>query len=235
MRYSKKSLAGFTTRGYHRGYNLHGNSAAEILRVAEEEGCGLIAMSTHGRTPIARSILGSVTDKVIHSSTLPVLAVSPGKARRYQEKEGGASLTSMKVPLDGSEFAEHALPYAEELGRSLSLELLLVRVVDLEYPAYAYGGSSIVRRIAERLVEEATTYLDGVAQSLTNKGIAVRSRVIPGSPARALVSLAHETPHDLVVMTTHGRSGMSRWLMGSVAEAMIRASGDPVLVVRPQV
>ena len=62
----------------------------------------------------------------------------------------------------------------------------------------------------------------------------VQPRVIRGSPAHALVSLAQETPHDLVAMTTHGRSGLSRWMMGSVAEAMIRASGDPVLVVRPQ-
>ena len=211
-----------------------GNSAAEILRVAEEEGCGLIAMSTHGRIPIARSILGSVTDKVIHSSILPVLTVKPEKAKKYQRREGGASLTTVMVPLDGAKFAERALPYVEELASSLSLELLLVRVVDLEYPVYTYGEYAGLGMFAERLVEEATTYLDGVAQSFRNKGLVVRSHVIRGSPAHVLVSLAQETPHDLVAMTTHGRSGMSRWQMGSVAEAMIRASGDPVLVVRPQ-
>ena len=210
-----------------------GHPATEILRVAEQEKCGLIAMSTHGRSPIGRAILGSVTDRVIHSSTLPVLAVTPEKAKVYQEREGVA-LTTVMVPLDGSEFAELPLPYVEQLARSLPLEVLLVSVVAHENPLYVDDGRTGLKEVAGHLEEEATAYLDGVAQRLRSKGMTVQPRVIRGSPAHALVSLAQETPHDLVAMTTHGRSGLSRWMMGSVAEAMIRASGDPVLVVRPQ-
>lgn len=209
-----------------------GHPATEILRVAEQEKCGLIAMSTHGRNPIGRAILGSVTDRVIHSSTLPVLAVTPEKAKMYEEREGVA-LTSVLVPLDGSEFAELALPYVEQLARSLPLEVLLVSAIAEENPSYIDGGQTGLREVSGQLEEDAAEYLDGVSERLRDKGMTVQSRVIRGSPAQALVSLAQDTPNDLVAMTTHGRSGLSRWMMGSVAEAMIRASGDPVLVVRP--
>ena len=74
-----------------------GKPAEEILKVADEGGCGIISMSTHGRNPIVRSILGSVTDKVVHSSTMPVLSIAPGKAERHQERVE-AALASVIVP-----------------------------------------------------------------------------------------------------------------------------------------
>ncbi len=111
-----------------------GGPAEEILRVSEEEGCGLIAMSTHGRNPIGRSILGSVTDRVIHASNIPVLTVTPERAKKYQEE--GAPLTTIVVPLDGSELAQRALPYVERLAHILSMEVLLARVVRTEHPTY---------------------------------------------------------------------------------------------------
>ena len=116
-----------------------GSPAEEVLRVAEEEGCGIIAMSTHGRNAITRGILGSVTDRVVHASTLPVLTVTPERAKEYLNLEG-ASLRTVMVPLDGSDLSERALPYAVELARSLSLELLLVRAVTLDSSSDAYGG-----------------------------------------------------------------------------------------------
>lgn len=207
-----------------------GNPAEEILRVADEEGCGLIGMSTHGRNPVARSILGSVTDKVIHSSTLPVLTIRPEKAEEHREREE-ISLTRVMVPLDGSELAERALPYAGELAQSLSLTVLLARVVSIELPVYAYGGYPSLSRLTNQLAPQAAIYLDGAAQGFRRQGLTVQHRVLQGTPTHALLGLAHETAQDIIVMTTHGRSGLSRWLMGSVTEAMIRASGDPVLVI----
>ncbi len=207
-----------------------GRPAEQILQVSEEEGCGLIAMSTHGRNPISRSILGSVTDKVIHTSKVPVLTVTPERGKSYQE--GSATFKRVVVPLDGSELAEEALPYAEELARTLSLDILLARAVKTDLPTYSEAEFNVWEpTITEGIIQEATTYLEGVAETLGGKGFTVQSEVVRGSPAQALLNLAQETDQNLITMTTRGRSGLSRWLMGSVAEALVRSSGDPVLVI----
>ncbi len=208
-----------------------GDPAEEILRVSEEEGCGLIAMSTHGRNPIGRSILGSVTDRVIRASNVPVLTVTPARVKKHREED--APLTTIVAPLDGSELAQRALPYVERLARVLSMEILLARVVGTEHPTYTDLGFR-VPAFREEMNWEATEYLEQVAQHLRDKGLTVRSQVLAGPTARALLNLAHETPHNLIAMTTHGRTGLSRWMMGSVASTLVRRSGDPVLVIRPQ-
>ncbi|MCY3661035.1 MAG: universal stress protein [Caldilineaceae bacterium] len=210
-----------------------GDPAEEILRVSEEEGCGLIAMSTHGRNPIGRSILGSITDRVIRASNVPVLTVTPERAKKHQEE--GAPLTTIVVPLDGSELAQRALPYVGRLARILSMEVLLARVVRTENPTYTETDLGFrVPAFREEVNWEATEYLEQIAQRLRDKGLTVRSQVLTGSAAQALVNLAHETPRNLIAMTTHGRTGLSRWMMGSVASTLVRRSGDPVLVIRPQ-
>ena len=207
-----------------------GRPAEQILQVSEEEGCGLIAMSTHGRNPISRSILGSVTDKVIHTSKVPVLTVTPERGKSYQE--GSGSVTTIVVPLDGSELAEEALPFAEELARALSLDILLARAVRTELPTYTEAEFSAWEPdLTEGIIQEATEYLAGVAESLVSRGLTVRTEVVRGAPAQALLTLAQETEQNLIAMTTRGRSGLSRWLMGSVTEALVRSSGDPVLVI----
>lgn len=211
-----------------------GNPATEILRVADEEECGLIAMSTHGRNAIGRSIFGSVTNKVLHASHTPVLTITPERAKKYQEAEGTV-LKTIVVPLDGSARAERVLPYVEELAGILSLEVLLVRAVQIEYPPYTHAGfGAMLPDFTEGVAHEATEYLERVSLHLGNKGLTVRHELLRGAAASALVHLAHETPRNLIAMTTHGRSGLSRWMMGSVAEALVRGSGDPVLVIRSQ-
>ena len=215
------------------GRAILGNPAEEIVRVSEDEGCGLIAMSTHGRNLIGRSILGSVTDRVLHSASVPVLTITPDRARMYQEE--GTTLNTVVVPLDGSELAELALPYAEELAAALSLEVLLVRVARTDHLAFSYEEfAGRIPDFTSDLEREAARYLEAVSEGLRNRGLAVRHRVLGGAPAPSLLDLARETPRNLIAMTTHGRSGLTRWVMGSVAEAMIRGSGDPVLVVRPR-
>ena len=92
-----------------------GKSAKEIIKTADQQGCGLIAMSTHGRNAFVRGILGSVTDEVLHSSHVPVLAITPERATTYRGKD--STLTKVMVPLDGSPLAESVLPYVEKLAQ----------------------------------------------------------------------------------------------------------------------
>ena len=209
-----------------------GATAHEIVQVAEREGCDLIAMSTHARTALARSILGSITDKIIHSSHLPTLTITPERAKMYWEK--GVTISKIMALLDGSALAETVLPYAEELARRLSLEIVLVRVAKMGAISTPYSAALLYAdsvNLDSKLETDAANYLKGVAGRLRAKGLQVQWKVLRGDPVYSIVELAHETPQDIIALTTHGRSGLTRWALGSVAEAVIRASGDPVLVI----
>jgi len=152
----------------------------------------------------------------------------------YGNAETG--ITNLIVPLDGSELAEGVLPYVEEVATRISLEVMLVRILRLDraHAAYteglAFGGDS---HIGEELEAEIRGYLEGVAERLKAKGIKVALKVMRGAPAICIADLARETPNDMIMMATRGRSGLTRWVVGSVAEGVIRAAGDPVMVIPP--
>ena len=212
-----------------------GRPAEEILKVAEEQKCDLIAMATRGRNAITRGILGSVTDKVLHSSRVPTLTITPEKAEKYRKGEVGIS--KIVVPLDGSELAETALPVVEQMATRMSLDVVLVRSVKGEdfYLSHAYGYHPVgFPDMNEELRQEAREYLDEVAGDLRSRGIRVSTKLLDGPPAGAIIDYARQAPIDLIALTTHGRTGLSRWILGSVAEALVRASGDPVLVIPPE-
>ena len=212
-----------------------GTPAEQISQSAADEGCDVIAMSTHGRNLIARGVLGSVTDKVIHSVSVPVLAITPERARRYQQ-DPGENMTTLLAPLDGSELAEDVLPYVESLALAMSLRVTLVKALRLEGSSTAYlEGMSYPTnaKIQQEVEQEADEYLEEVASGLREKGVRVDTKVILGTPASAIADYSHEIDCDVIAMATHGRSGISRWVLGSVTETLVRTSGNPVLVVPP--
>ena len=210
-----------------------GYSAETIVRVAEREGCDLIAMATHGRRMLGRVFQGGVTDEVVRSSPVPVLAINPPIVERYSP-DGGA-ITRIIVPLDGSPFAEQALPYAEGLARKLQLEITLARVIDTGAPYTGVLDDARFVQVDDDVKAAAATYLKKVAEDLEGKGLKVRTELASGNAPESLVDIARRTPEDIIVMTSHGRSGLARWMEGSVAESLIRSSGDPVLIVPPPV
>lgn len=205
----KKSLAGLgspvtcTVR--------EGRPAHLIVDEAEKKPGTMIAMSTHGRSGVSRWLMGSVTNKVLHATKAPLLVV------RASEEENAApprELTSIIVPLDGSILAEESLSHATDLAKAMSLNVILVRVeTDGE--------------------EVSDNYLHEVREKMSREGVpSIEKRVLHGHPAVKLVDLAHDTSESLVAMTTHGRSGVGRWVLGSVTDRVVRHSGDPVLVIR---
>jgi nucleotide-binding universal stress UspA family protein len=203
-----------------------------IIEHAAKDKNTLIAMATHGRSGINRWLLGSVTEKVLRGSGNPLLLV---RAHEDARGEGEAVLKSILVPLDGSELAESVLPKAVELAKALKAEIVLVRVYEL--PAAAYYGSEDYLPNYEELKDqvklEAADYLDKKIDALKAIGLEKVSWVLlDGSDANEIIRYARESPSALVAMCTHGRSGVKRWVLGSVTEKVVRHSGDPVLVVR---
>lgn len=148
------------------------------------------------------------------------------------------NITKILVPVDFSPHAERAFGYATALARRLGAELTLVHVVEDPYATGAWGTEAYLPNSAELLQEvivsagrELTTWT--VREAAT--GLTVKTAVIPGRPAQAIIEHAASEGHDLIVMGTHGRTGLSHAVMGSVAERVLRKAPCPVLTIRANV
>ena len=133
------------------------------------------------------------------------------------------------VPLDGSEVAESILPYAEGLASTHKAKIVLLRVA----LAHVLPGQDEIKAEVEA-VREAEEYLRGVEERLRKKGHDVESHVRYGKGAEEIVDFCHEPEIDAVAMFTHGRTGIGRWVMGSVAEKVVRHCPLPVVLFRPE-
>jgi nucleotide-binding universal stress UspA family protein len=143
------------------------------------------------------------------------------------------------VPLDGSKLAECALPHAEELAKGCSTEkVILVSVTERiqGYSALADSSQPAGRRIVPEAVgkkeKQAQRYLGRIAKAMEAKGIKVDTEVLLGDPAEEIVIYAKHPGCDLIVMSSHGRSGIHRWTHGSIADRVFRGSPAPVLMVK---
>jgi len=224
-----------------QGVLATGHPAEEILRYAEENDIGLIVMSTHGRSGFGRWVLGSVADKVMRASDVPVLLARAGAVAEVMW--GELSPRTLVVPLDGSELAELALPHVNELAvesRAEFTDVVLLRVCDAPDVLADYPESTMRRTWREHLEEAqarskqgAMEYLARVQNRLSKAGLKVRSEVEIGSAAEMIVQCANKEKSSLVVMTTHGRSGLSRLAYGSVASRVVNESSSPIFLVPP--
>ncbi len=208
-----------------------GPSAESIIAFAKTEDVDLIAMSTHGRSGIGRWVYGSVADKVLRGADVPVFLI---RASKELQTSDVTPYQRLLVPLDGSELAELALPYAEIWAKTFDAEVILLRVPTL--PAYVSLGpdaSMLVPSLLCEAYEEADTYLANVTRRLKAKGLTVhKAAVEPGAVADTIIDYARDASVDCIVMSTHGRSGLGRWVYGSVADRVLRGAGMPVLLVR---
>jgi nucleotide-binding universal stress UspA family protein len=190
----------------------------------------MIVMTTYGRGGAGIAGLGSVADRVARHATVPTLVIRGG------ERGVAPPVGRIVVPLDGSNLSELALPHAMDLADVLGVPVALVRVLDTAVLGEAarlgnYAATRYVEAI-DTVRSAASAYLTRHEQTVRDRDIAVSSQLIEGSPANELLGAIREG--DLVVMTTHGRSGFSRWLLGSVADKIVRYGAGPVLLVRPE-
>jgi nucleotide-binding universal stress UspA family protein len=191
----------------------------------------LIIMATHGRSGLDRWLMGSVAEKVLRATANPLLVV---RAVEDGKTTGEVGWKSVIVPLDGSELAELVLPSVITLAREMKLEVMLARAYEI--PATAYYGSEDYlpnyEAIKEQIREEAHDYLVNKTEDLKKAGVASVSWVLLDGPgADELIKLGRSTPDNLIAMSIHGRSGVKRWVLGSVTEKIVCHSGDPVLVM----
>ena len=203
-----------------------------IIGKAGADGGTLIAMATHGRSGMDRFLLGSVAEKVLRGSANPLVLV---RAKDEAKTSGEAPFKSIIVPLDGSELAESVIPLAATMANKLDLEVVLFRAYHMPYNAYGGDDGYMVNydELIDSVRDEAKEYLDKQVAEVKKLGVAKVSALSKeGFASDEIIALGHKTPEGLIAMCSHGRSGLGRWVLGSVTENVVRHSDAPVLVVR---
>jgi nucleotide-binding universal stress UspA family protein len=204
---------------------LDGPVAPALADYSRKVEADLLVLTTHGRSGFTQLWLGSVAEALLRTLSLPLLLLRPTPIR-----SATPPFRHILVPLDGSALAEEILPPVTSLAASEGADLTLLRIIE--------GGHHVAGHPREDSVAEqratAELYLSRLAAELLSGGRSVRVAVLEAEhPARAILTAAERHGTDLIALATHGRSGLARSLLGSVADKVIRGSTLPVLALRP--
>ena len=213
---------------------LYGNAADKILDFTAEKKIDLIIMATHGRSGITRWWMGSVAEKVISESKSPVLLV-----RSKRPSKAGAAgklnvLHKILAPLDGSDTGESALPYVEALAANAQASVDLLQIVSppSTVESSLLGGPDW-RNFIKAMHDAGENYLKTINSRLSDNGVKSTYAVVTGDPADKIVEYVEDKKISLIAMSTHGRTGLARWVLGSVTDKVLHGAKIPILLVRP--
>lgn len=219
---------------------LEGPIVETLQEQTLKEGCELVVMTTHGRGPVSRFWLGSVADQLVHRLPIPLLLI------RTQEEApppvAEPEIRNILVALDGTPTAEHIFEPVATLAKLLGASCTLLRVVPASPPPedakqFGWTHERVVPTVgdteADKLRAEAHVYLKRVAASLRDRGIAVQTSIVADAhPAAAILHAAAGGEYDLIALETHGRRGLPRLFLGSVADKVVRGAHVPILIHR---
>jgi nucleotide-binding universal stress UspA family protein len=210
-----------------------GAAAEAILDYAAQMDACQIVMATHGYTGLKRWTHGSVAERVLQAAGVPLLLV---RARQEDAERGLQQPTLCQrilVPLDGSELAEQVLPVVGPIARVLEAKITLLQVTS-RYVSVSFSSEWYppVQSDLEMVEQHAKAYLERMAGGLREQGIEASTAIESGMVAQSIIEYAEGNRIDLIAMSTHGRTGLARWALGSVADRVLRAAGIPILLVR---
>jgi nucleotide-binding universal stress UspA family protein len=221
---------------------LEGEVAAALEAQAARVEADLVVLSTHGRGAMGRFWLGSVADDLLRDLPRPVLLVRPHEGQ--PELKRVPDLKTILLPLDGSPLAEQILAPARELAKLFGSALYLVRIVrPVLRSSYLPEGGTIqgmahsavetIQIAQQRLEDEAQSYLDRIADSLLEQRVSVSTKVVINEePAAGILAKAQLRQAGMIAMETRGRRGLSRMIVGSVADKIVHGTEVPVLLHR---
>ncbi len=213
---------------------LRGSPAAALVGYVDELPDSVIVMSSHGHSGFRRMVVGSTTARLVQASAVPVIVVRA--TDEDHDIEVPDSIQKVLVPLDGSDFAEHALHAAYDLIQRDDAQVRLVRVPEIAaYPSSMYGAASYeaIDAYMGAMQSGAQDYLKNMAAELEERPGSVSWEVRDGQTSVAILEAAKDFDADMIVMSTHGRTGFRRFLLGSVAESVLKEAHMPVMMVGP--
>lgn len=210
-------------------------AAPAILTYASEHDIDMIVMGTHGRRGLRRMAMGSVAEEVVRMAPCPVLTVHLPK----QEEDGAwkpktaPAITSLLVPVDFSKHSRLALRYAKELGALLQARLELLHVIEETlHPAFYGPTVQSIYDVQPDIEKRARQHLSDLFDEVGGPQVEYLLKVMPGRATYDIVAYAEERKIGLIVMPTHGRTGLDHFFMGSVAEKVVRRANRPVFTVK---
>lgn len=216
-----------------KGKVFYGGPAETILLYTQRHHVNLIIMATHGHSGLKRWWLGSVFEKVISQCTVPLLVIH-SKHIREIDSEHRATFKHILAPLDGSETGESALHDTEEVAIKTGASITLLHVIPEPHAIEARFLGSEFTNFVKAMHEAGEKYLTRTCNRLSEKGIKASYKIVYGDPAQQIIDIAAHDKNDLIALSTHGRSGIARFVMGSVADKVLHASRLPMWLVRPR-
>lgn len=202
--------------------------APVILTYASEHDIDLIVMGTHGRRGLGHLLLGSVAEEVVRTAMCPVLTI-----RERQVPAPAEQFERILVPIDFSDHSRQALLYAKALAENYGARLQLLHVVeDLRYPSFYMAERFAYFDIRPDVATRAQQELEQFFREAEGPKVAADLHIIEGGAAHEIVKFTEKNASDLIVIATHGLTGLEHFLMGSVAENVVRRAPCPVLTVK---
>ncbi|MCC6794979.1 MAG: universal stress protein [Candidatus Hydrogenedentes bacterium] len=208
-----------------------GNPTEEILRLAEQTDSTLIVMATHGRSGVEHLVFGSVAEKIVRQSPVPVLSVKHPEHEFVKEYDMTLEIKRVLFPTDFSPFSDKALPFAKSFVKEFNATLIIFHATEVPIVLPEVMSDSAVQ-LGPQLEDESRQLVQKMCENITD--VKVEGEVRVGTAFREIASYAERAGVDLIVVPTHGRSGLSHVLFGSVAEKVVRVARCPVLTIRPE-
>ena len=204
------------------------SAAPVILEYASDQNIDLIIMGTHGRRGLGHLLLGSATEEVVRMAKCPVFSV-----RESEKPKSLDAINKILVPVDFSDYSKSALAYAAEIAESYGAQLQLLHVIEeTAHPAYSLSGKSTKIDLVPGIEEDCRKK---IRQMIQETGISNQDNeiiIISGQAALDIIKFATENLSDLIVIATHGLTGIERFLLGSVTEKVVRRAPCPVFTIK---
>jgi len=207
-----------------------GDAASEICKAAAEQRADLVVIASHGLGGLQHAFTGSTAERVVRRAPCPVLTVRDRALQKQSTESPRFELKRILVTTDFSAESKKAFPYALALARKFEASLVLLYVVPANLPAeFSHIGIVLEEK---RLLEEARERMPRFRQAELDPHVHVETLVLNGGPAHEICRTAEAQGADLIVMATHGHTGLKHFLIGSLTENVVRHAPCPVLAVR---
>lgn len=213
---------------------IDGQPDTKILDYAIENNINLIVLVSHGHSGIMPWATGSTASKIIQKSAIPILLIRASD--NVDTKQVSGLFRKILVPLDGSMMSEAVLPYVKEIAVNTKSEIILLGVLEQGQHVRTIGGLdhfAYTDQQVEQIRQETVAYLNGINQKLTKDGFTVKTVVKTGDVARVIIDTTIQENVSIVAMSSHGKSGATKWVLGSVSNKILQAGKKPLLLVRP--